>query len=161
MIILLMGVAGSGKTTIGKLLAARLGCLFYDADDLHPAANREKMHRGISLTDEDRRPWLEALRDLIAGLASHGDNAVVACSMLKEWYRRMIAPDRSFTKIFFLRGSYELIAERLARRHGHFFDPHLLRSQFDTLEEPADAVAVDISRDPGAIVESIEQQLHR
>src|SRR6202035_3357028 len=158
-IILLMGVAGSGKTTVGKLLAERLGWPFHDADDLHSAANREKMHRGIPLNDADRRPWLEAVRRLIAVCVASGTNAVVVCSALKQSYRAKIIADRLVVKLVYLRGSYELIAERLAHRPDHFFDPHLLRSQFETLEEPVDAIIEDVTSAAPAIVDSIIAKL--
>ncbi|HZP46364.1 MAG TPA: gluconokinase [Candidatus Binataceae bacterium] len=154
MVILLMGVAGSGKTTIGKMLAARLGWPFHDADDLHSEANRAKMHRGIPLTDDDRRPWLEAVRRLIAQHVAPEHNAVIACSALKQAYRALLVTDPA-VKLVYLKGSYETIAGRLSRRRGHFFNAALLDSQFAALEEPRHAIVEDIDRDPAAIVADI------
>jgi gluconokinase len=155
MVIILMGVAGSGKTTVGEMLARRLGWPFHDADDLHPAANREKMSRGLPLTDDDRRPWLDAVRDLIEQYVATGDDAIVACSALKQSYRDRIIADAAVVKLVYLKGSFELIAARLATRHGHFFDPALLRSQFEALEEPPTAIVENVSRDAEAIAGSI------
>ena len=155
MIIVLMGVAGSGKTTVGERVARRLGWPFHDADDLHPAANREKMSRGLPLSDEDRRPWLDAVRRLIERHLSKGENAIVACSALKQAYRDRIIANPAVVKLVYLKGSSELIAGRLATRRGHFLDPALLRSQFETLEEPSEVIVEDASRDPEAIACSI------
>jgi len=154
-----MGVAGSGKTTIGRLLAAKLGWEFADADELHPAANREKMRRGMPLTDEDRRPWLQAVRTLIAERVAAGRATVVACSALKQSYRGIIAVEPDAVAWIYLKGPRELIERRLAERTGHFFDPRLLASQLDTLEEPHDALVEDIGRDPETIAESIRAKL--
>ncbi|MGH7879478.1 MAG: gluconokinase [Candidatus Binataceae bacterium] len=159
MIIVLMGVAGSGKTTLGELLAGRLGWPFHDADELHPAANREKMSRGVPLTDDDRRPWLESVRALIQGCVRNQKSAIVACSALKQAYRDQIIIDRFVVNLVYLKGPYELIARRLAARQRHFFDPRLLRSQFQTLEEPRDALVLEVSREPNAIVEEIVTKL--
>jgi len=159
MVIVVMGVSGSGKSTVGRKLAERLGWPFHDADYLHPEANKSKMHRGIPLTDEDRMPWLEAIRELIAGYLHHGRNAIVACSALKRSYRTQIGAGLSAVKFVYLQGEFDLIERRLAERHGHFFDPHLLRSQFDDLEEPADAVIEEITHPPDVIVESIIARL--
>ncbi len=155
MVIVLMGVSGSGKTTVGRMLAKRLGWPFHDTDGLHPQSNRTKMSRGIPLNDDDRSPWLEAVRELIARYVDQGRNAVVACSALKRVYRTQIGAGLTDVKLVCLKGDLDLIARRLADRHGHFFDPHLLASQFDTLEEPADAIVEDVARPPEAIVESI------
>ncbi len=159
MVIILIGVAGSGKTTIGRILAARLGCEFHDGDDLHPQQNREKMHRGIALTDEDRLPWLHAIRDLVQRCLAENRRAVVACSALKQSYRDLLIVDPAKVKLVYLKGSQTLIAERLAHRAGHFFDPRLLQSQFDTLEEPADAIVVEISKTPEQIADEIRARL--
>jgi gluconokinase len=159
MVIILTGVAGSGKTTIGRILAARLGCEFHDADDLHPPQNREKMHRGIALTDEDRLPWLYAVRDLVQRCLAENRCAVIACSALKQAYRNLLIVDPAKVKLVYLKGSPALIAERLSRRAGHFFDPRLLQSQFDTLEEPADAIVVDISEGPEQVADTIRARL--
>jgi gluconokinase len=159
MVIILIGVAGSGKTTVGRILAARLGCEVHDADDLHPPQNREKMRRGIALTDEDRLPWLYAVRDLVQRCLAENRCAVVACSALKQSYRDLLIVDAAKVKLVYLKGSKDLIAQRLAHRAGHFFDPRLLQSQFDTLEDPADAIVVDISESPEKIADTIRARL--
>ena len=158
MIIVVMGVTGSGKTTVGTLLAERLGWKFADADEFHSAANKAKMHSGIPLTDADRLPWLTAMHEQIANWIAAGQNAVLACSALKESYRRMLweGPQARFV---YLRGSYELIAERLRSRKGHFADEHILAGQFADLEEPSDALIVDIHPAPEKIVEEIGRKL--
>jgi gluconokinase len=155
MLIILMGVAGSGKSTVGRMLARALGGDFHDADDLHPPANRDKMRRGIPLTDDDRRPWLVSVRALIDRCENAGGNAVVACSALKEAYRAKLLAGAKDVCLVYLKGSPELIMQRLAARHGHFFDPALLRSQFDALEEPHDAIVIDIAGTPAQIVDAI------
>jgi carbohydrate kinase (thermoresistant glucokinase family) len=159
MVIVLMGVAGAGKTTIGRLLAQRLGWRFYDADDLHPAANREKMRNGIALTDADRRPWLEAVRDEIARCLSNGENAVIACSALKSRYRNLLGAPNEYLRFVYLKGSIETLAARLAARRDHFFPEQLLKSQLETLEEPEDALIENIDRSPAEIVESIRRRV--
>jgi gluconokinase len=159
MITILIGVAGSGKTTVGRILAARFGCEFHDADDLHPPQNREKMHRGIALTDEDRLPWLHAVRNLVQRCLSERRCAVIACSALKQSYRDLLIVDAAKVKLVYLKGSEALIKQRLAHRAGHFFDQRLLQSQFDTLEEPADAIVVDISESPQQIADAIRARL--
>ena len=158
MIIVVMGPTGSGKTTIGSLLAARLAWPFADADDFHSAGNKEKMHKGIPLTDADRLPWLAAIHDQIAGWAVLKQNVVLACSALKQSYRQLLwnGPEVQFV---YLKGSYELIAERLRARKGHFADEHILAGQFRDLEEPSDAVAVDIRGSPEEIVDEICRRL--
>ncbi len=155
MIIILMGVAGSGKSTVGQTLARRLGWPFHDADDFHPARNRAKMRRGIPLDDNDRRPWLEAIRASIVQSLSARENAIYACSALKQSYRQLLAADTEKVKFVHLNGAAELIAQRLANRQGHFFDPALLQTQFDDLEEPHRLLEVDISSPPEAIADSI------
>ncbi|HYP54259.1 MAG TPA: gluconokinase [Pyrinomonadaceae bacterium] len=157
-VIVLMGVAGSGKTTVGRLLARELGWRFYDADDFHPPANVEKMARGVALDDEDRRPWLEALRELVRASLARGSPAVLACSALKEKYRRVLLVDAR-VRLVYLKGDYELIAERLKNRRGHFMRPHMLEGQFDALEEPERATRVDVSATPGEIVKTIRAEL--
>jgi len=159
MIVVLMGVSGSGKTTVGKVLAARLGWRFVDADDYHPPANIEKMRRGIPLTDEDRRPWLQGLARLVDAACADGRNLVLACSALKHAYQEYLERGHHCVHYVHLQGSPELIRERLAARHGHFFDPHLLRSQFEALEPPEHAVVVDIAPAPEAIATEIGQRL--
>lgn len=154
-----MGVSGSGKTTIGRSLAQQLGWEFADADELHPAINRERMNRGIALDDEARRPWLEAVRDLIARRIAAGRRLVVACSALKQVYRDAINVRPDAMVWVYLKGAPELIERRLAARRGHFFNPTLLKSQFETLEEPRDAIVEDVSRDPESIAESIRAKI--
>ena len=154
-----MGVAGAGKTTIGRLLAQRLGWRFYDADDLHPAANRDKMRNGVALTDDDRRPWLEAVRDEIARCLNNGENAVIACSALKSSYRKLLGAPNEHLQFVYLKGSIEALTARLAARRDHFFPERLLKSQLETLEEPDDALIESIDRSPTEIVESIRQRL--
>jgi gluconokinase len=160
-VVVLMGVSGSGKTTIGAMLARELGWEFHDGDELHPDANRRKMHAGIPLTDEDRRPWLAAVRDLIARCLRDGTHAIVGCSALKQSYRDAIVVDPIKVRLVFLNAPRELIAERLEERTGHFFDPHLLGSQFDTLEEPRDAIEVDVSQAPEEVCRAIRARLNR
>ena len=156
-----IGVSGAGKTTIGKLLAQELGWPFYEADDFHSQANIDKLHRGIPLTDADRWPWLESLRQLIKRSLETGDNAVLACSALKRAYReRLHVSDE--VKFVFLRGDYALIEKQLRRRHGHFMNPELLRSQFADLEEPKpdeDMVTIELGRTPQELVEEIKTKL--
>jgi gluconokinase len=159
MVIILMGVTGSGKTTIGRLLAAQLGWKYFDADDFHSAANIAKMHNGIPLNDEDRMPWLESLSELIRSSLENGENIVLGCSALKESYRAYLVLDES-VRLVYLQGSYELIHQRLSERHGHYMNPKLLDSQFETLEEPADALRVDISPSPEEIVKTIREDLN-
>ena len=159
MVVIVMGVSGSGKTTIGQMLASSLGWEFHDGDDLHSAANKAKMHAGIALSDEDRAPWLAAIRNLIASMIAAGKNAVVACSALKQSYRDQIVVDPAKVKIVFLKGSPELIAARIGNRSGHFMNPALLQSQFDTLEEPRDAIVVDVAATPEEIVRRIRQEI--
>ena len=165
MVIILFGVTGSGKTTVGQLLAAELGWKFYDADEFHSASNVEKMRQGIPLTDADRWPWLERLRELVSECINKREHAVVACSALKEAYREYLTISDE-VKLVYLRGNYSLIEARLKKRRGHFMKPRLLQSQFDTLEEPgakADprdkALVVDIGQTPDKIVEQIKTEL--
>jgi gluconokinase len=157
-IIVVMGVTGSGKTTVGRLVAARLGWLFADADDFHSAVNKDKMHKGIPLTDADRFPWLAAMHEQISKWIATKQNAVLACSALKQIYRRQLWDDPG-VRFVYLKGSYDLIAERLRARKGHFADEHILAGQFADLEEPSDAIVVDISPSPDEIVAEICQRL--
>ena len=159
MVVLVMGVSGAGKTTIGRLLAEQLGWEFHDADDLHSHENKKKMTEGIALTDADREPWLASVRGLIEKLIASGTNAVIACSALKQSYRERIVVDPAKVKLVYLKGSRELIAQRIAHRRNHFMNRSLLESQFDALEEPRDAITVDISATPQSIVQRIGEQL--
>ena len=158
MVVIVMGVTGAGKTTVGRALAEALEWEFHDGDELHSKESKRKMHLGIALNDVDRAPWLAALRKLIQGILSKGRNGVVACSALKQSYRDEIVVDPDSVKVVYLKGSKELIAARLRNRTGHFMNPDLLQSQFDTLEEPGDAVVVDISGTPEAIVREIKSR---
>jgi len=159
MIILLMGVTGSGKTTVGKLLARDLGWRFVDADDYHPGSNVRQMSRGIPLTDEDRKPWLDALRKLLGELADEHASAVVACSALKESYRRYLFEGNRNIRLVYLKGESGLIRKRLEGRRGHFAKAHLLPSQFDALEEPQGVLEVSASGKPETIVKEIIERL--
>jgi len=154
MIIVLMGVSGAGKSTVGRELALELAWRFADADDFHSSANIAKMHAGIPLTDEDRAPWLQALHDAISAWLKSPENVVLACSALKQSYREMlvVSPD---VKLVYLRAAPALIAARMAARTGHYMNPHVVPSQFETLQEPADAVAIDASGNVREIVREI------
>ncbi|HEU4595169.1 MAG TPA: gluconokinase [Pyrinomonadaceae bacterium] len=158
MVIILMGVTGSGKTTIGRLLARELGWPFHDADDFHSEASVEKMARGVPLDDRDRAPWLAALRELIRLRVESGENAVLACSALKESYRNFLLVGED-VKLIYLKGDYDLIRERLGSRQGHFMKAAMLDSQFAALEEPERALSVDISQPPEEIVRAIRDGL--
>jgi gluconokinase len=157
-VILLMGVSGSGKTTVGRLLASQFGWEFADGDDYHPAANVEKMRNGIPLTDADRAPWLGTLRALIASWIAAGKNAVLACSALKQAYRQSlrIGPE---VQVVYLRGTPPLLKQRLRARLGHFMTERMLESQLGALEEPDDAVVVDVDRSPAEIGAEIRARL--
>lgn len=159
MVIILMGVSGCGKTTIGARLAQELGWPFYDADQFHPQGNITKMRQGIPLTDEDRWPWLQALRACIVTCVQRGVSAVLACSALKHAYRAYLMDADREVKLVYLRGDYDLIRGRLAQRQGHFMPPELLASQFAALEEPEQGGVVDIAQPPATIVAQIRQQL--
>lgn len=156
--IILMGVCGCGKTTIGEALAQRLGYRFADADGFHPVANVEKMRAGIPLNDEDRWPWLKAIRTALDGWSAAGEGSIVACSALKQVYRDVLSPNGDVVFVY-LKGSKELIAERLKSRSGHYMNPNLLQSQIDTLEEPSDAIVIDVSASPDVIVDTLLVQL--
>jgi gluconokinase len=154
MILLVMGVTGSGKSTVGRLLAERLGWGFLEADDFHSAGNREKMHRGVPLTEADRVPWLEAMHAELCVQDSAGKSVVLACSALREEYRRRLTAGLE-VKLVYLRGSMELIAERLRHRTNHFAGEAILEDQFAVLEEPHNALVVDIAARPEKIAEAI------
>jgi len=161
MVVIIFGVSGAGKTTIGQALAEELGWRFYEADDFHSQANIDKMRQGVPLTNEDRWPWLESLRQLIKRCLAADENAVLACSALKGAYRRHLRVGDN-VKLVFLRGNYELIANQLRQRHGHFMNPALLQSQFADLEEPQateHAVVIDLGRSPRELVQEIKHKL--
>jgi gluconokinase len=157
MILIVMGVSGCGKTTIGEMLAARLECGFADADSFHSQANKDKMHKGIPLTDEDRWPWLNAIRVSIEEKQASKTTAVFACSALKRVYRDVLRDGDRDVVFVYLSGTEALLQERLKTRKGHFFDPSLLRSQLDTLEPPGadEAIEADIAMSPEEIVEHV------
>ena len=157
--LIVTGVAGSGKTTVGKALAQRLGWEFYDADAFHPAENIAKMTNGIPLNDADRVPWLAALHALISISLKENRPAVLACSALKESYREELVGDQEGVRLVYLKGSYELIWSRIANRKDHYMKPEMLKSQFEALEEPADAWTFDVSLPVDEIVQGIIQQL--
>lgn len=161
MIIVLMGVSGSGKTTIGTQLALRMRTVFADADAYHSSANKAKMAAGHALDDHDRQPWLETLNELLRGWFGSGKGGVLACSALKESYRIALTqgmPQRSIAFVL-LDGSKEMIAERLAERHNHYMNPKLLDSQLATLEPPADALRIVNDRSPEEVVNEILKHL--
>jgi gluconokinase len=161
-IVIVFGVSGAGKTTIGKLLAQEVGWHFYEADDFHSRTNIEKMRRGIPLTDADRRPWLESLRQLIERSFEACENAVLACSALKRAYRKQLHVSNE-VKFVFLRGDYALIEKQLRQRHGHFMNQELLRSQFADLEEPMpdeDVLTIELGRSPQELVQEIQAKFH-
>jgi gluconokinase len=152
-----MGVVGAGKTTVGRLLAQKLDWCFADADDYHPAANVEKIRSGIPLDDSDRAPWLSALRNAILDWNSKGQDAVLACSALKRKYRAVLRADG--VHFVYLKGDFELIEQRLRNRSGHFASDSILKSQFEDLEKPADAITVEIDKTPEALVTEIITRL--
>ena len=158
MIVIIMGVVGAGKTTVGNLLAQQLGWQFADADDFHPAANVEKIRQGIPLTDADREPWLDRLHRAISQWIATKKDVVLACSALKRKYRHklMVGPEVRFV---YLKGSTSLIATRLHDRHGHFAGESILASQVADLEEPESAVVADITQTPSEIVDDVQKQL--
>ena len=158
MTVLLMGTAGSGKTTIGKLLAAKLNWEFADGDSFHSPANIEKMSRGIPLTDGDRVPWLNSIREAILQWDAQQKNIVLACSALKQIYRDKLLVNAN-VKLVYLKGSYALLRERLHSRKGHYATEQLLISQFADLEEPANSVTVDVTPSPEEIVAEIRTKL--
>ena len=159
MIVLLMGVTASGKSTVGRLLADRLGWTFHDGDDYHPAANVEKMSHGIPLTDEDRVPWLDTLNGVMRAHVQEGTSAIVASSALKAAYRERLSRGVAGLRVVFLKGEPEILQARLDARTDHFMPRTMLPSQLATLEEPHDAVIVDAGLSPETIVGLIVERL--
>lgn len=161
-VVVVMGVSGSGKTTVSALLAAALGCQFQEGDDLHPTANVEKMKSGTPLTDADRLPWLHKIAEEIDGWRARHESGVLTCSALKRSYRDIIIDGRSDVALVYLKGSYDLIHRRMAARHGHFMPVALLDSQFATLQEPTPdehPITVDVGNRPAEIASEILRQL--
>ncbi len=159
MIYIIMGVSSSGKSLIGKMLAEKLDFAFHDADDFHPVENVKKMESGKPLNDEDRLPWLQKLRGNMMQWEQTG-GAVLACSALKESYRDILRPSDIPTRFIYLKGSKEVIAERMKKRSDHFMPESLLDSQFEALEEPRNAIVVDVEQSPEDIIEEIFEQLN-
>ena len=160
MILILIGPMGCGKTTIGKMLAEKLGWSFYDGDDFHPQKNVGKMRAGIALTDEDRKIWLEILHGNIQRWLKEKVNTILACSALKQTYRDRLGVDQNTVRTVYLKGSYELLRKRVEARQHPYMDKNLLRSQLDTLEEPQDGLTVDISATPEIVVRTIMNYLN-
>ena len=161
-VVVVMGVSGSGKTTVAAMLAGALHCSFLEGDELHPPANVEKMRSGTPLSDADRLPWLRRIAEAIDGWRDRQESGVVTCSALKRAYRDILIGDRRDVTLVYLRGSRDLIQRRMAARHEHFMPVALLDSQFATLEEPApdeDAIVVDVGGQPAEIVAAIMRQL--
>ena len=159
MIILVMGVSGSGKTTIGEKLAESLGYKFADADDFHPQENIEKMRNGIALSDKDRLPWLQKMQDVIKKHLLENSNIVITCSALKASYRQMLLINHESVKLVYLKGSFELIHKRLKERLNHFMSEKLLKSQFNILEEPLESITVAITQTLEVNVREIVEEL--
>jgi gluconokinase len=155
----IMGVSGSGKTTVGQALAQALGWRFDDADSFHPPANIAKMSAGVPLTDADREPWLQAIRRHVGRCLTAGENAVVTCSALKQSYRQIIIVDPLRVPLVYLRGSRALLQQRISHRQGHFMKSSMLDSQLADLEEPENALVIDVSPPPGVIVGEIRRAL--
>jgi carbohydrate kinase (thermoresistant glucokinase family) len=160
MVLILMGPMGCGKTTIGKMLAEKLGWHFYDGDDFHPQKNVEKMRAGIALTDEDRKIWLEVLHGNIQRWLKEKVNTILTCSALKQAYRDRLGVDQNTVRTAYLKGSYELLRKRVEARQHPYMDKNLLRSQLDALEEPKDGLTVDISATPEIAVRTIMNDLN-
>jgi gluconokinase len=159
MIVVVMGVTGCGKTTVGAMLAGACGWDFFDADDYHPSHNVDKMRRGEALTDEDRAPWLDRLGELLARHAAAGSSAVLACSALKQTYRERLMAHCPGVRFAFLDGDKELIRSRLLARQGHYMNPALLDSQFAILERPAGAIVLDATDEPLELVRHLRAVL--
>lgn len=154
-----MGVSGAGKTTVGRLLASNLGWRYFDADDFHSTESVEKMRAGVALDDRDRQPWLESLRSLLREHLTNGESAILACSALKESYREKLKIDER-VKLVYLRGDFKLVEQRLSTRPEHYMSASLLQSQFATLEEPTDALEIDVRLPPQEIVNAIRRHFH-
>ena len=160
MIVIMMGVSGSGKTTVGGLLARRLSWQFYDGDDFHTPGNIEKMSRGIPLTDEDRMPWLRRIRGVIEQCFRSGTSAVITCSALRQSYRFYLLDGvDGDLRLVYLKGDYESMIGRIGARSDHFMKQNMLESQYRALEEPADAIVVDVTEPPEVIAAQIEAAL--
>lgn len=160
MVYILMGVSGAGKTLIGRKLSRRLKIPFYDGDHFHPQDNIEKMKSGQPLTDQDRRPWLEVLAERVRQWEQEG-GAILGCSALKNSYRTILRGQTDNTRFIYLKGSISLIARRISKRTGHFMPEDLLKSQFETLEEPEHAITVEIDQSPDEVVQDIINQIQR
>ena len=159
MIVVIMGVSGPGKTTVGRLLARRLDCAYYEGDEFHSAGNIDKMSKGISLNDDDRMPWLASIKEIIDECVKSGSDAVIACSALRKKYRRALTAGVSDIHFVYLEGDPDTIRERMISRDRHYMKAYMLESQFSSLEKPDDAVVVDIRNSPEDIVLSIESEL--
>jgi gluconokinase len=159
MIIIVMGVSGSGKTTVGSLLAGELGWDFYDADDFHSDSNRKKMERGIPLTDQDRAEWLLSLRNLLIQNAFSNRSVVLACSALKALYRQSLRIEGTLVHFVYLKGTYAEIESRMRKRKGHYMGAEMLASQFEILEEPKNALVIEVTQPRSEIVEAIRKGL--
>lgn len=159
--VVLMGVSGCGKTSVGKRLSQLLGWPFYDGDDFHPQENVAKMAAGVPLNDDDRAPWLTALRDLIADHLQQGQSMLLACSALKQRYRDQLANGNPGTVFVYLKGDFDLIFSRMQARSGHYMKAEMLRSQFQALEEPDNAICVNITQKVEQITDQIIQILRK
>ena len=159
--LILMGVSGSGKTTVGKALASKLGWEFYDADHFHPPENITKMEQGTPLNDSDRAPWLTSLHDLIESCLARNRPGILACSALKERYRQTLLEGNDGVLLIYLKGSYELLWSRMSARTDHYMKPEMLQSQFEALEEPSEAIIIDVSHSVDEIVQQILQRLKK
>ncbi|MFL2928652.1 MAG: gluconokinase [Opitutales bacterium] len=163
MIIIIMGVCGSGKSTIGQMLARELAIDFWEGDEFHPAVNREKMSRGDSLTEEDRRPWLEKIRETIDQYLAREAGMIVSCSALTRKSRQILGTDRQEVKLVYLSGSESILTDRMRGRENHFMPVSLLRSQLETLEEPGpgDALIISVDADPDDLIREILSGLQK
>jgi gluconokinase len=159
MIVVLMGVSGCGKTTIGQILSEKLGWPLFDADEFHCAASIGKMRNGIPLEDADRWPWLDRMNAMLREREARGESVLLACSALKQAYRDRLSKGTAEIRWIYLKGQFELIRERLEARKGHYMKAGLLESQFAALEEPEDALSVDIDESPNSIADSILRRL--